>query len=116
MHELSLMGDVLELVERDARSRGIGKVTKVRLLAGALSNAMPDALHMAFLMFRSGGETMLTEDAELAVEPEEAKAECVLCGLEYVPDRAVAVCPVCKLPSGKLVSGEAFRVLSYEGS
>ncbi|WP_438444747.1 hydrogenase maturation nickel metallochaperone HypA/HybF [Gorillibacterium sp. sgz5001074] len=116
MHELSLMGDVLDLVQRDARKRGLERITGVRLLVGTLSNAMPDALQMAFLMFRAGGETPLTEEAELTVETEEAKAVCVLCGLEYVPDRTVAVCPDCGLPSGKLVSGEAFRVLSYEGS
>lgn len=116
MHELSLMGDILDLVERDARKRGLDRITKVRLLVGALSNAMPDALHMAFLMFRADGGTSLSEDAELKIDPEEAEAECVLCGLVYAPERKLALCPACGLPSGKLVSGEAFRVLAYEGS
>lgn len=116
MHELSLMGDILDLVERDAAGRGMSQVSKVRLLVGTLSNAMPDALQMAFLMFRAGKETALTEEAELEIELEEALAVCILCGLEYVPDRAVAVCPDCGLPSGKLTKGETFRVLSYEGS
>lgn len=116
MHELALMGDVLELVRRDAQGRGIGAVSRVRLLAGPLCNALPDALHMAFLMYRTDPSSMLAEDAELTIETEEARASCVLCGLEYTPDRAVAVCPACRLPSGKLLSGETFRVLSYEGS
>jgi len=116
MHELSLMGDVLDIVQRDAASRGYKHITKVILLVGTLSNALPDALEMAFLMFRSGGDTMLTELAELLIEVEEAQAVCVLCGLEYVPERAVAVCPDCGIPSGRLTKGEAFRVLSYEGS
>lgn len=116
MHELSLMGDVLDLVHRDARGRGFHTINKVNLLAGVLSNTLPDALHMAFLMFRADGAAMLAEDAELGIEMEEAKAACVLCGLEYTPDRALAVCPECRIPSGKLISGEAFRVLSYEGS
>lgn len=116
MHELSLMGDVLDLVQRDAVQRGFGRIDKVTLLVGTMSNALPDALEMAFGIFQAGKNTMLTDEAELVILAEEAKARCVLCGLEYTPSQAVAVCPVCLFPSGKLTAGETFRVQSYEGS
>lgn len=116
MHELSLMGDIIGIVQRDAEGRGLKRIDRVKLLVGTLSNAMPDALHMAFRMYMADRSTMLGEAAELQIELEEARAECVLCGLEYVPDRAVALCPACQFPSGKLTAGEAFRVISYEGS
>jgi hydrogenase nickel incorporation protein HypA/HybF len=116
MHELSLMGDILDMVQKDASGRGLKQVSKVNLLVGVYSNALPDALQMAFLMFLADKSTILADGAELGIEIEEAKARCVLCGLEYVPDQAVAVCPDCRFPSGQLTAGEAFRVLSYEGS
>lgn len=116
MHELSLMGDILDMVQKDAAARGFKQVTRVKLLVGTLSNALPDALQMAFTMFMADQSTILADKAELGIEIEEARARCVLCGLEYTPDQAVALCPDCRFPSGQLTAGEAFRVLSYEGS
>lgn len=116
MHELSLMGDILTIVERDSASKGIRQVSKVDLLVGPLSNAMPDALQMAFMMFKAQKTTILNDDAVLGIEWETALARCVLCGLEYTPEQAIALCPACKFPSGELLAGDAFRVISYEGS
>lgn len=116
MHELALMGDILTLVETDARGRGLGTVTNVTLLVGALSNALPDALEMAFAMFKAQGTTMLTEAAELTIIREEAQAYCPLCEKTYVPEQRIAVCPDCGMPGGKLLAGESFQVRTYEGS
>lgn len=117
MHELSLMGDVLDLVRRDAEARGFAEIIRVRLLVGDLSNALPDALEMAFDMYKADGGAMLAPEAELLLERRKAKAACVLCGLEYVPERnaAFAMCPVCRFPSGRITEGEEFKVLTYEG-
>lgn len=116
MHELALMGDILDMVEKDARRRGFRVVSNITLLVGTLANALPDALEMAFDMFKAEGSTMLAEDASLTIVREEAKACCPLCGSEYVPEQRIAVCPACAVPSGKLLAGEAFQVQSYEGS
>ncbi len=117
MHELSLMGDVLDLVSRDAKERGFAEVTQVRLLVGALSNALPDALEMAFDMYKADGAAMLVREAGLTMELQPARAACVLCGLEYEPEQhaAAAMCPVCRFPGGRITGGEEFKVLSYEG-
>lgn len=117
MHELSLMGDVLNLVRRDAEGRGFTEITQVRLLVGALSNALPDALGMAFDMYKADGGAMLAREAGLTMELQPARAACVLCGLEYEPEHhaAAAMCPVCRFPGGRITAGEEFKVLSYEG-
>lgn len=116
MHEMSLMGDILQLVQEDASVKGIAKIDKVELIVGEISNAMPDALRMAFEIFRDQYPHLFHKEAQLIIQIEEAKAECVLCGSQYHPSQKLAVCPVCHVPSGKLLSGETFQVLSYEGS
>lgn len=116
MHELALMGDVLDIVEKDARRRGFSAVTNVTLLVGTLAGALPDALDMAFAMFKAEGTTMLAKDAVLTIVQEEAKAYCPLCGSTYVPEQRLAVCPACAVPSGRLLAGETFQVQTYEGS
>jgi hydrogenase nickel incorporation protein HypA/HybF len=116
MHEMSLMGDILQLVHEDAAARGVEKIEKIELIVGEISNAMPEALQMAFDIFRDQNLHLFTVNAQLIIHLEEAKALCVLCGIEYLPDQKIALCPSCKVPSGKVLKGETFQVLSYEGS
>ncbi len=115
MHEMALMGDILQLVQEDAALKGIVKIEKVELIVGEISNAMPDALRMAFDVFREQNLHLFSQEAQLVIHQEEAEAECVLCGRHYKPDQKIALCPSCGVPSGKVITGETFQVLSYEG-
>lgn len=116
MHEMALMGDILQLVENDARSRNFQKIDKIELIVGELSNALPDALEMAFEVFSARRLAMLTEESQLFIIKEAAEATCSVCGHEYEPDARISICPECGLPSGQLTKGETFKVQSYEGS
>ncbi len=113
---MALMGDILELIQADALAKGMQQIEKVELIVGEVANAMPDALQMAFAIYRDQNPLFLHKNAQLVIHSEEAKAVCVLCGIEYRPQQKIALCPECQIPSGKLVSGETLQVLSYEGS
>ncbi|WP_071459883.1 hydrogenase maturation nickel metallochaperone HypA/HybF [Bacillus massilinigeriensis] len=115
MHEMALMGDILQIIQEDAAGKGIEKIQKVELIVGDISNALPDALEMAFEIFKEQNLHFFEKGARLVIHREEAKAECILCGKEYIPDQKLAFCPDCSMPSGKMVSGETFQILSYEG-
>lgn len=115
MHELALMGDIIGLVQEDAAANGINRIRKIELVVGEIANAMPDALTMAFDIFRDQYPYLFAETAEIVIHIEEAKAQCVICGQEYRPEQKIALCPSCLIPSGKMLSGETFQVLSYEG-
>ncbi|EKN68334.1 Hydrogenase-3 nickel incorporation protein HypA [Schinkia azotoformans MEV2011] len=115
MHEMALMGDILNIVGTNAKNQSIRKVNKVHLIVGDLSNALPDALEMAFDIYKRQGIDFLNEYSQLVIHREEAKAICSLCQREYVPDQRIAVCPECHIPTGRLISGETFKVDSYEG-
>ncbi|RSK27293.1 hydrogenase maturation nickel metallochaperone HypA [Bacillus sp. HMF5848] len=116
MHEIALMGDILNLIEEDSENRGVKEIQTVELIVGDLSNALPDALQMAFDIFKAQKITRLTESAELIICREKALAACTICGLEYVPTHKLTECPTCKIPSGRLLQGETFQVRAYEGS
>nr|WP_295971446.1 hydrogenase maturation nickel metallochaperone HypA [uncultured Bacillus sp.] len=115
MHEMALMGDILNLVQDDASTRNITKIKKIELIVGELSNAMPDALRMAFLIYKEQNPALFTEDARLEIVIEEAEAECIFCHTNYKPDLKISICPACSMPSGMIKAGETFQVLSYEG-
>lgn len=116
MHEMALMGDILQLVENDARSRNLKQINKIELVVGELSNALPDALEMAFEVFQARELGLLTKQSQLMIIKEAARAKCTVCGHEYMPEMRISICPECKLPSGRLTAGETFKVQSYEGS
>lgn len=116
MHEMALMGDILQLVEKDAISRGIHQIDKVELVVGDLSNALPDALEMAFEVFRARNISRLSHMSQLIIIRESARAKCTVCNHEYEPEARISICPECRLPSGKLTAGETFKIQSYEGS
>lgn len=115
MHEMALMGDILNIIQDDIEKRNFSKVVKVELIVGDISNALPDALEMAFDIYKTQSIPFLDKDSQLEIIREEARAKCFICDLEYRPDQKLAVCPKCNIPSGQLISGETFKVHSYEG-
>ncbi|ASA95973.1 hydrogenase maturation nickel metallochaperone HypA [Anoxybacillus flavithermus] len=116
MHEMALMGEIVHLIEQDARSKEMKQVKKVELLVGTLSNVLPDALQFAFDVYKVQADNCLTADAELVIHMERARAICAICGKEYEPATKITQCPTCLLPSGNIVARETFRILAYEGS
>lgn len=115
MHEMALMGDILNIIIEDAEKKDIKQFNKIELLVGELSNAMPDALKMAFEIYKEQNQQLFSEGATLHIQYEEALSECIFCNTVYKPNLKISVCPSCNMPSGKLISGETFQVLSYEG-
>lgn len=116
LHELSLMAEIIKIVGEDARLNGIDRVNKIEVVVGDLSNVLPDALELAFFYFQKEASGLLSKDAELKIIREAAKAKCQTCLFEFAPDYRIALCPKCGLPNCDLISGETFRVESYEGS
>ncbi|MDF2556630.1 MAG: hydrogenase nickel incorporation protein HypA [Bacillales bacterium] len=116
MHEMALMGDILQIVWEDAQRQGFSKVTKVELTVGKLSQAMPEALEMAFSIYKEQYNHIFDQSAEIKFDIEEAVACCIECNTTYIPDRKITICPGCGMPTGNLIKGETFQVKSYEGS
>ncbi|WP_108669116.1 hydrogenase maturation nickel metallochaperone HypA [Peribacillus acanthi] len=116
MHEMSLMAEILQLIGEDAKSKGIIYVKKIEVIVGDLSNVLPDALELAFTYFKIKKQDLIDQNTELQIIREVSKAKCTNCHLVFTPDYRIALCPKCGLPICELISGENFRVESYEGS
>jgi hydrogenase nickel incorporation protein HypA/HybF len=116
MHEMSLMSEIINIVSEDARLRGFKKVDKIDVIVGDLSNVLTDALELAFFHFQKQGFGILDGNTKLDIIREVAKAKCQTCLFEFKPDYRIALCPKCGLANCLLISGETFRVESYEGS
>lgn len=80
MHEMSLMGGVFEVIEQTISQHKVKRVLQVKLKVGALTNAEPDALQMAFEAY---GKDTICEGAELLVERIDVLGRCQNCHYEF---------------------------------
>lgn len=92
MHEASLAGGVLKLVEDSARREGFARVTALRLEAGQLAGVEPRALRFALEALAPG--TCLA-GARFDIDEPAGAAWCMrCCGAVVIAQRGDA-CPQC---------------------
>jgi len=92
MHEMSLAGGILNLVEDAARREHFVRVQRLTLEAGALSGVEPRALRFALDAIRPG--TCL-QDAEIVIDEPPAQAWCLPCGTSVAIRARTDACPLC---------------------
>lgn len=108
MHELSLAGGVVRLVEDAAEREGFRRVSQLRLEAGALSGVEVRALRFALDASIPG--TCL-EGAEILIDAPPGTAWCLrCCGTVEIASRADA-CPRCGGFQLQPIGGTELRVV-----
>lgn len=115
MHEMSLVMDMITAITEDARVRNIKYISSVDVIIGDLSNVLADALELAFFYLRTQSSPLINEQTNLNIIRETARSRCTKCTLEFIPDYRIALCPSCGADNCQLISGETFKVESYEG-
>jgi hydrogenase nickel incorporation protein HypA/HybF len=109
MHELALMGHIVEAIEERTRP---ARVVRVSLQIGRLSGAVPDALRFCFDACTR--DTAL-EGAELVIREIPGRALCRDCGEELLLDSFLDLC-TCGSASLDVVAGQELRIQSVEVS
>ena len=91
MHELSIVENVLEIVERNLVERGFTRLTGVMMRVGLFAAVDEEALRFAFEVFTGGGPH---QGAVLEVEKTFPSAQCS-CGTSFEVDDLIYTCPRC---------------------
>ncbi|MDE2604345.1 MAG: hydrogenase maturation nickel metallochaperone HypA [Burkholderiales bacterium] len=108
MHEMSLAGGILSLVEDAARRERFVRVTRLRLEAGALAGVEVRALRFALESMVPG--TVL-EHARIDIDEPPATAWCLQCdGTVHIASRLDA-CPGCSGSRLQPTGGTELRVI-----
>ena len=111
MHEMTLMGGVFEAIEKTVSQYEIKRVLIVKLKVGELTNAVPEALQMAFEAF---SRDTVCEGAELLVERVPVRARCRKCLLEFEVKTLFFFCPGCQNAGVEVIQGEELLLESLE--
>lgn len=113
MHEMSLAMSVLDIIARNAKRAGVDKVSRVRLEVGRLSAVEPHALRFCFGSVVSGS---LADGAELEIVETPGEAWCMKCSRTVQVASRADDCPECGSAQLQVTSGDAMRVLDFEGA
>ncbi|MEO7160318.1 MAG: hydrogenase maturation nickel metallochaperone HypA [Polaromonas sp.] len=108
MHELSLAGDILRLVEDAAARERFQRVGHLRLEAGALAGVEVSALRFALDAIAPG--TCL-EGAQITIDEPPGRAWCPRCASEVTIASRADPCPLCDGCPVQVSGGSALRVL-----
>ena len=92
MHEVSLAGGVLRLVEQSAQSERFARLLTLRLAAGQLSSVDVHALRFALESLAPG---TLLEGAEIIIEEPPGQAWCMKCEKTVEIAQRIDPCPSC---------------------
>lgn len=103
MHEMSIAASLLEMAEEEAARQNCSRVLRIKVIYGALTQIMPEALQMCF-------ETLIAETrhqhAVLELEYLPLRLCCPECGLIFGGEGREALwqpCPQCGQEFGHIV-------------
>lgn len=112
MHELSIAGDLAEIVLNEARKASLSKVTRICICFGELVQIVPDIFKFAFT------ETIrnsIADGSELDIEILRIRIKCRMCGNESPVNDHDFTCRICHSDKTDLVSGNEMYVKYIEG-
>ncbi len=113
MHELSIMGNILDIVLDYAGCSGARRVMKINLQVGEISDLIPEWMQTYFDFV---SKDTIAEKAELSVEKVPAVLRCTSCGVEFgfTKEDWRFSCASCGSAEITIVSGREFRIVSIE--
>ena len=111
MHEMSLAGGVVQIVEDAARAHGFSRVRVVRLEIGQLAAVEVEALRFCFEAVTRG---TVAEGAALEIVTTPGAAWCMLCGKSVEVPALGEPCPLCGGYQLQVTGGTEMRVRDLE--
>jgi len=111
VHEVSLIEDVLALIERERAKQAFARVMSIKLSVGALGHAEPDALRFCFDAIARG---TIAEGARLEIETIPGEGWCADCRRTLPLAERFGACPLCGGGRIRMTGGDALRLAELE--
>ncbi len=111
MHEVSLVENIVALIEDERRKQDFIRVRIIRLQLGTLGHAEPEALRFCFDAVTRG---TIAEGARLEIEMVAGQGWCSLCRCTIELDDWFAACPSCGSAGLRVTGGGELRLAELE--
>ncbi|MFH1415193.1 MAG: hydrogenase maturation nickel metallochaperone HypA [Elusimicrobiota bacterium] len=112
MHELSIIQNMIGIVEDSISERGPLEIKSICIKVGEFSGVAPESLKFAFETVKEG--TVL-EKSEMKLDVIPFRARCENCSAEFgMEDEFVFICPCCASRRAKILSGRELFIESIQ--
>jgi len=111
MHELPVTQNIINICIEEAEKNGAKKIDKINIVVGALSDIVPDSIHMYFELLTKG---TILQGTELKVKKIKARILCKDCGLEEELNKSGFKCNNCKSENVKILGSSQLYIESME--
>ncbi len=113
MHELSIMGNILDIVLEHAAAHSVKRVSRISLEVGELSDIIPEWMQTYFDFV---SKDTIAEKAVLSIDRVPAVLRCKSCANEFTITREnfQFTCTACDSADVELLKGREFKILSIE--
>ena len=111
MHEVSLIENVLALVEQERAKQVFDRVTRIKLAVGALGCAEPDALRFCFAAVTAG---TIAQGARLEIATIPGEGWCSDCRATVSLVERFSPCPRCAGTRVRMTGGDDLRLVELE--
>ena len=111
MHELALTQPIVEIAVENAEKAGAIRISKIVVVVGKLSGAVPHSIEFCFLALSQG---TLAENAELIIVEEPSQGTCKACGATFEVEDRYYPCPACNAFDISTEGGDRFYLKEIE--
>jgi hydrogenase nickel incorporation protein HypA/HybF len=112
MHEVSIIQELLDIVQDKAIENNFTRIDKVHLKVGELSGVLEDSLRFAYECI---SEDTMAKGSELIIEKIDATGRCSRCSTTFKIGRFNKLCPKCSMFCDVILSGYELYIYSIEG-
>jgi hydrogenase nickel incorporation protein HypA/HybF len=111
MHEVSLVENIVALIEDERRRQAFSRVRAVCLHVGALGHAEPDALRFCFDAVTRG---TVADGAALSIVTVAGSGRCSACSRTVALADRFDACPLCGCENVLMIAGDELRLAELE--
>jgi hydrogenase nickel incorporation protein HypA/HybF len=111
MHEVSLVENIVALIEDEQRRQAFSRVRTVSVHVGLLGHVEPDALRFCFDAVTRG---TAADGAALSIVMVAGAGQCPACGQTVALADRFDACPACGCAHVRMISGDELRLAELE--
>ncbi|MCD6578207.1 hydrogenase maturation nickel metallochaperone HypA [bacterium] len=109
MHELSLMLNIIDIIEKEYLKNEDGKIKTIALKVGEFSGVVPEALEFAFEAIKNDSD--IYDEANMIIDLVPFKVICKDCNNIFTPDMEYFLqCPKCGSKNTEIQSGRELYI------
>ncbi|MEW6186571.1 MAG: hydrogenase maturation nickel metallochaperone HypA [Thermodesulfobacteriota bacterium] len=111
MHEMSLVQNIIDIVEQEMERHGVEQLKAIHLAVGRMSAVVPEQMTLCFEILTS--KTKLAGTA-LKMRMVPITYQCGACEREFTSEGIVSQCPSCSSENLEMIFGRELKIESIE--